>query len=153
MDTNKDQHYSGAKAYFPDELSHMDVLGHSTAFPRRSLGPWIIEASFPSSLYTGQANLAWRTGVGDYLWAMNTQWPKEADPVQMGRLKFLPAKRALSPSSSSILRESYDHFRLRNRGIHLGFVEVFGKASPQELVVLGQTLGSARSASLDLQEV
>lgn len=32
--------------------------------------------------------------------------PGAAGPAQMGCLKFLPAKRALSPSSSSILEES-----------------------------------------------
>ena len=73
----------------------------------------------------------------------------------MGCLKFWPAKRALSPSSSSILRKGMSLLgdTKTDATTFFAFMSwscIFGADSPKELVVLGQTLRSARGSRLDL---
>lgn len=66
---------------------------------------WTFEfTAFPSSLHSTGAGVAWR-----YVWESKHKEHTKTDDrslLQMGLLKFLPAKRALSPSSSSILQTS-----------------------------------------------
>lgn len=116
-------------------------------------------------------DLAWHISVRIIRWVNERTVAGGAGPAQMGCLKFWPAKRALSPSSSSILWESewkwtvYWHggisWRNNTRGVnagfqsqllfsHLKYVHVFRSYSPEQLVVLGQALRSARCTCLDL---
>lgn len=73
--------------------------------------------------------------------------PAAAAAAQMGCLKFLPAKRAWSPSSSSILEEEEEEEFSPGPECAPCFRSV---RLPEQLVVLGQALGPARSAGLDL---
>lgn len=70
----------------------------------------------------------------------------------MGCLKFLPAKRALSPSSSSILEEDgYSGYSPGLRFFNVGSC-FCGVDLPEQLVVLGQALRTTRRTSLDLSK-
>lgn len=85
----------------------MGVLGRTVASPRHRLGPWISALFSPSSLQRGRwPSVAYK--CGDYFMSNEHTEAQGARPAQMGCLKFWPAKRALSPSSSSILEERDD---------------------------------------------
>lgn len=74
-----------------------------------------------------------------------------AGPAQMGCLKFWPAKRALSPSSSSILVERHQFVKTQTHRHRLSLSRLLFD-SPEQLVVLGQALRSARCTCLDLEQ-
>lgn len=83
--------------------------GCTAASPRHKPQTWTLDFSVtPFFLTSKQAggNLAWRIGVKMIGWVSEHTVADGAGPAQMGCLKFWPAKRALSPSSSSILWES-----------------------------------------------
>lgn len=78
------------------------VLGHTVASPRHRRQTWTLDFSAVLSRQGRQPSVAYVWGL--FMSNEHTEAQGQT-PAQMGCLKFWPAKRALSPSSSSILEE------------------------------------------------
>lgn len=91
--------------------------GCTAASSRHKPQTWTLYYSVtPFFLTSKQAggNLVWRIGVKMIEWVNEHSVADGVGPAQMGCLNFWPAKRALTPSSSSILWESTSGLLMHN---------------------------------------